>query len=610
MAGKVISWVRSREGAATVLIACLILSSSRAFSQPEDLTQEAQAFVATAESRLAAAENLLNRAEWVRATDIRPDTDWLAQRLQAERTKLAVSLAADARRFDGKVHDPVVARKLMLLKRLVVLPAAPEPGAAVALAEVSGRLSTRYATGSFTFDDKRYALQDAEIELAQSRDPAVSAAMWEGWRSITPTMRDDYARLVTLANAGARELGFSDLGAMWRSEYDLAADEFARDVDALWEEVEPLYGELHCYVRQRLNARYGDAVQPTTGAIRTDLTGNMWGQNWTSIWDIVAPPDATRRLDLGEALRAHGYDGRRMVRTAEGFFVSLGLRPLPASFWERSQFTQPDGREVDCNSSAWTIDQGGDVRVKLCLRMTAGEWPVVHHELGHNYYSLAFEGQPFLFRDGVNAGFQEGLGDFIGLSAMMPSYLQRLGLEPEDFSDDRDDTSFLLRQALARIPLMAFAVAMDKWRWGVFAEKIRPADYNLAWWSLVDRYQRLRPPRARPAAAFDVAAKYHITDNVPYMSYFMASVYLYQFQRAACRIVGGAGPLHRCSIYGNEEVGAKLNQMLTSGRSLPTGQTLALFTGERKADVGALLEYYAPLHRWLQQRNAGKQCGR
>jgi peptidyl-dipeptidase A len=584
------------------------LASLPAVVLAADATREAKVFLEDAEARLAAGEALAERADWIRATNITPDTDWLSERLDADQTALAVSLAKEAQRFDGNVHDPVVARKLIILKRLAVLPSASAPGAAMELAQVSGRLSTRFATGSFTLNEKRYSLKDAEVALAKVRVPELSAAIWEGWRSITPPMREDYARMVLLANAGARELGFEDLGAMWRSEYDVSAEAFAQQVKALWAQVSPLYEELHCYVRQRLNVRYGDAVQPVSGDIRADLTGNMWGQNWSALWDVLAPSDWVGGFDLDQALRTHGYDARKMVQTAEGFYTSLGLQPLPATFWERSQFVRPEGREVDCNSSAWTIDQHSDVRVKLCLRVTAGEWRVVHHELGHDYYNLAYQDQPFLFREGVNNGFHEGIGDFIALSATTPAYLKRLGLEAADHPDEQGDLAYLLHQALDRIPLLAFALAMDEWRWGVFAGNIRPADYNNAWWSLVGRYQRLRPPHPRPADAFDVAAKYHITDNVPYMSYFMATVYLYQFQRAACQLAGVAEPLHGCSIYGNREVGARLQRMLASGRSMPTGQTLAAFTGQQQADAGAILEYYAPLYRWLKQQNASSRC--
>lgn len=590
------------------IAACLALASAPAFCQ-SDLTEEAKAFVAAAESRLSAAEDLANRADWVRSTNITVDTDWLLERALAERTSLAIALVEEARRFDGKVRDPVVSRKLEILKRLVRMPAASAPDASRALAEVSGRLSTRFATGEFSLDGKKYSLQDAERALAQSRDPALSAALWEGWRSITPPMREDYARMVSLANAGAQEVGFADVGAMWRSEYDVTPDAFAREIDALWTQIAPLHAELHCYARARLNARFGASVQPATGAIRADLTGNMWGQNWTGIWDMLAPAESGPTFDLEQALRAAGYGPRETVRAAEGFFTSLGMRPLPETFWTRSQFTRPADRDVDCNASAWTIDQRDDVRVKLCLKGTASEWPVIHHELGHDYYQLAYQDQPFLFRDGVNGGFHEAIGDFVALSAVTPNHLKRIGLEPAE-SAERDDISFLLQQALGRVPLMAFALAMDQWRWGVFAGQIQPADYNTAWWSLVDRYQRLRPLQARPANAFDIAAKYHITANVPYMSYFMASVYQYQFQRAACRIAGDTGPLHRCSIYGSKDVGARLGEMLASGRSRPTGQTLAMLTGQDHADASAILDYYAPLYRWLKQQNAGRRCTR
>jgi len=596
--------LRARYGFLAALMAMSVPAAAPRAQSPSPATT----FVIDAERRLADAEEFSSRAAWVQATNITPDTDWMVARADAEKAALAVRFAAEARRIDRSSLDPTTRRKLELLSRLLDMPPPSRAGAAVELAQVSNRLASAYATGSFRHAGKTYSLKDAEEALASARDPAETQAIWEGWRSVAEPMRGDYARMVALANEGARELGFADVGAMWRSEYDQPPEAFAADVDRMWGQLQPLYGDLHCYVRSRLNARYGSSIQPSTGPIRADLVGNMWGQNWSTIYDIVGIKTSTPDFDLGQALHAQGYDAERMIRSAEGFYVSLGLQPLPQSFWERSQFTRPDGRSVDCNASAWSIDNRGDVRLKTCFTVTANEWVTAHHELGHTYYQLAYKDQPFLFQAGASGGLDEGMGDFIALSTVTPADLRQVGLLPDGQSDG-DEIAGLLRVALGKLPLLAYAVSVDEWRWGVFAGRISPADYNTAWWGIVEKRQGLRPPRPRPPEANDALAKYHLPNNVPYISYFMAQVYQFQLQRAACRMAGVEGPLNQCTIRGSKVVGRRLEAMLSSGRSQPLPVTLASFTGESQADASAMADYFAPLEVWLREQNRGANCG-
>ena len=389
----------------------------------------ARAFVDAAEARLAELSEYAARVAWVRATYITHDTMWLESRANADYTELSVQLATEAARFNDVQVDEVTRRKLNILRQGIVLPAPNQPGAAAELAEITTRLDSTYATGKFTYDGRELTLNDAEEIIAESRDPEVTRAMYEGWRTVSPVMADDYTRMVEIANQGSRDLGFADTGAMWRSGYDMAPDAFAAETDRLWDQVRPFYENLHCYVRSRLNERYGDAVQPATGPIRADLLGNMWSQQWGNIYDVVAPtnlPDSSYSLD--DLLVEAGYDAERMVRTGEGFYTSLGLAPLPDTFWERSMITRPEDREVVCHASAWDLDNADDIRIKMCTRVNAEDFQTVHHELGHNYYQRAYKDQPFLFKNGANDGFHEAIGDFVALSASTPTYLNQIGL--------------------------------------------------------------------------------------------------------------------------------------------------------------------------------------
>lgn len=569
----------------------------------------AAAFIADAEARLAELSEYAARIAWVRATYITHDTMWLESRANAEFTELGVQLATEAARFNDVQVDAELRRKLDLLRGGLVLPAPNRPGAAAELSEIATRLDSTYATGRFEFNGEMITLDDASALLAESRDPAVTRALYEGWRTVSPVMRDDYARLVEIANEGSRDLGYADTGALWRSGYDMDPDAFAAETDRLWEQVRPFYENLHCYVRGRLNARYGDDVQPDSGPIRADLLGNMWSQQWGNIYDVVAPtnlPESSYSLD--NLLTGAGYDAERMVRTGEGFYTSLGLDPLPETFWERSMITRPRDREVVCHASAWDLDNENDIRIKMCTRVNAEDFQTVHHELGHNFYQRAYARQPFLFKNGANDGFHEAIGDFVALSASTPTYLNQIGLLDTVPGED-EDIPFLLKMALDKIAFLPFGLMVDRWRWDVFSGETTPEEYNDAWSANMLRYQGLVPPGPRPADAFDPGAKYHVPGNTPYTRYFLAHIYQFQFHRAACRMAGWEGPLHRCSIYGNEEVGRRFNAMMEMGQSRPWPEAMAAFTGETGNDASAVADYFAPLNAWLTEQNRGRSCG-
>ena len=581
---------------------------AQAADKPAPTPAEAKAFITKAEADLAKANTYAAKAAWVRATYITEDTQWLEAKAGAEQNEMATRLAKQAARYNAVKVDAVTRRKLDLLKRSLVLPAPDRPGAADALATIASRLDSTYSTGKFSYAGKTLTLNEAEDILASSRDPAVTKAVWEGWRTISPPMRKDYADLISMANEGSRSLGYKDTGALWRSGYDMNPDAFAKETDRLWTQVQPFYKNLHCYVRARLNEKYGDLVQARTGPIRADLLGNMWAQEWGHIYDVVAPKTQGSSYNLDQLLLRNGYDPIKMVKTGEGFYSSIGMAALPQTFWERSQITRPRDREVVCHASAWDIDDRSDIRIKMCTQVTAEDFVTIHHELGHNYYQRAYQDQPFLFKGGANDGFHEAIGDFAALSVLTPTYLKQIGLL-ETVPGAEEDMPFLLKTAMDKIAFLPFGLLVDKWRWQVFSGQVQPDQYNEAWWALVDQYQGLAPPSARPANAFDPGAKYHVPGNTPYMRYFLARIYQFQFHRAACEQAGWTGPLHRCSIYGNEKIGKKFNAMMEMGQSKPWPDALEAFTSQRQTDASALTEYFKTLDAWLTEQNKGETCG-
>lgn len=552
------------------------------------------------------------RTYWINSTYITEDTDALAAKIGAEGTTMSVNAAIDAAQFnDVPGIDPVTKRKLDKLRGGIVLPAPAVPGAAEALNEIATKLNSAYGKGKGTLNGEPINGSDIEAAMGTNRNPVELAEMWESWHSqVGAPMKDDYARLVEIANEGAIDLDFADVGAMWRSGYDMPADEFAALTDKLWSQVKPLYDELHCYTRGKLNEKYGDDVQAASGPIRADLLGNMWAQEWGNIYDIVAPEGAG---DIGfnttELLTSKGYDAIKMVKAGEGFFSSLGFEPLPETFWTRSQFTKPADREVVCHASAWNLTNVDDVRIKMCIKVNGDDFTTIHHELGHNYYQRAYNKQSYLHLDGANDGFHEAIGDMIALS-ITPEYLVQVDLLDADKVPSADkDTGLLLRQAMDKVAFLPFGLLVDKWRWGVFKGDITPDNYTQAWHDLKLEYQGITPPVERPADAFDPGAKYHIPGNTPYSRYFLARILQFQFYKAACDAAGWEGPLHRCSFYGNKQVGAKLNAMLELGASKSWPDALEAFTGTREMDGSAMINYFAPLMDWLKEENKSKSCG-
>lgn len=584
-----------------------------AASQYPMTPEGAAAWVAMVEKDLFDYSVEASRVYWVNATYITEDTDALAAQAGAEGTEKSVKYALEAAKY-AQVEglDADVARKLDILRNGIVLPAPTTEGAANELNQIATNLQSQYGKGKGTLNGQPISGSDIEAEMGNlDHTPEEYAEMWASWHDdVGAPMKEDYARLVEIANEGAAELGFDNVGAMWRSGYDMDPDEFTAVPDRLWEETRPLYEALHTYVRWNLNEKYGDAVQAKTGPIRADLLGNMWAQEWGNIYPLVAPEGAGELgFDIGELLEAQGKGPLDMVKAGEGFFSSLGFEPLPETFYQRSMFTKPADREVVCHASAWDIDNKDDIRIKMCIKVNADDFVTIHHELGHNYYQRAYKDQPYLYLNGANDGFHEAIGDMIALS-ITPEYLVQIGLLDRAQVPGADkDIGLLLRQAMDKVAFLPFGLLVDKWRWGVFDGSISPAEYNTAWVDLKRDYQGIVPPVERPADAFDPGAKYHIPGNTPYMRYFLARILQFQFYQAACEQAGWEGPLHRCSFYGNEEVGRNLNAMLEMGGSKPWPDALEAFTGTREMSARPMLEYFAPLKAWLDEQNKGKPTG-
>lgn len=565
---------------------------------------EAKAFLDEAEKQLFRLGIKEERAAWVQQNFITVDTEQIAADANQELTAKSVELSKQAHRFDGLSLPPELARKMHILKISTLLPSPNDSAQQAELAQIEASLDGDYGKGKWCPEGQQQGCLDVTAVgqlMAKSRNPEELKNAWAGWQAVGAPMRDRYVRMVELTNQGAGELGFHDVGEIWKSQYDMPAEQYEKEVDRLWQQLQPFYASLHAYVRAQLVKKYGKEIVPPSGPIPAHLLGNIWSQEWNNIADLMDPPKSPQSYNLTKILEDRKTDAKSMVKYGENFFVSLGFAPLPQTFWERSLLTKPADREVVCHASAWDLDAKDDLRIKVCVRTTAEDFGTVHHELGHNFYQRAYKDQPPLFQNSANDGFHEAVGDTIALS-ITPEYLKQIGLI-NSVPPASGDTEYLLNAALEKVAFLPFGLLVDKWRWDVFSGKIKPENYNKAWWELRTRYQGIAPPVSRSETDFDPGSKAHIPANTPYSRYFLARILQFQFYRAMCREAGFTGPLYRCSFYGNKAAGKKLSEMLGMGASKPWPEALEVLTGERQMDAGALIEYFAPLKSWLDEQN-------
>ena len=589
--------------ACSVLFAPVSWAQTAAPTAPAPTTAEAEQFVHDAEAKLEQAGIRAQRAEWVYENFITDDTESITAEQAEQMLTISGDLALQARRFNGVPVSEASARKLQQMQLTLML---VDPTERAAYARIAASMSGSYGKAKYCFkkDDPKSCLPLGELEkiMATSRDPAKLKETWLGWHSQSPAYKDDYAKYVELSNKGAVQMGFADTGALWRSNYEMTPEQFEAETERLWQQVKPLYDSLYTYTRHQLQKTYGDKVVPSTGPIPAHLFGNMWSQTWNNLYPILKPAGLSSSYDLSKVLEQRKVTPEQMTGYAERFYTSLGMEKLPATFWQRSLLTKPKDREVVCHASAWDIDTQTDVRIKMCITPTAEDFTTIHHELGHVYYFMAYRDKDAMFRNGANDGFHEAIGDTVALS-VTPEYLKKVGLR-DTLPTKEQEIGTLLNKALEKVAFLPFGYLVDKWRWEVYSGKVKPADYDKAWWELRQQYQGISRPAPMEVNGFDAGAKFHVASDTPYARYFLADILQFQFHRALCKEAGYTGPLNRCSIFENKKAGEKFQAMLKMGSSKPWTEALKTITGEDKMDATAILDYFAPLKVWLDEQNA------
>ncbi|MDB9940400.1 M2 family metallopeptidase [Gammaproteobacteria bacterium] len=599
-----------------VISSCSILVEVSTQQTPALNESDVETFLERVELEDKTLGPVASSAYWLQANFITYDSQKVVADYGKRFQLLALERARQASTFDDVEVSEENRRKLNLIKNSFVMPSPLDDTLAGEIANIMAELDAMYGAGQHCFGEGDcYDLEAFEGVIDNSRDPDELLKAWEGWRNIGTPMKDKYLRMVEIGNLGAKDLGYEGLTDLWFSQYDMPAEEFLAETDRVWDELKPLYDALHCHVRSELSEHYGEEIVSKEGVLPAHVLGNMWGQSWANVYDLVYTPDnpnASSGIDLTKILEEKNIDEIEMTKIAENFFISLGFQPLPDTFWERSLFVKPQDRSVVCHASAWNLDADvNDLRIKMCIERNAEDFSTIHHELGHIFYYQAYNStQPSVFQSGANDGFHEAVGDLLSLS-ITPEYYNKIGLISEAEAKDAtsDPISLLMQQALQGVVSVPWTLMLDKWRAGVFSGETSESELNNSWWELREYYQGIGVPRERGADAFDPGAKYHIPGNTPYTRYYLAQILQYQFHESLCNQMGFEGPLHECSIYDNELAGKKLRAMLSLGQSQEWQVALEALTGTRSLSGKSMLNYYKPLKDWLDVQNTDRACG-
>ena len=590
-----------------------IVASCDTSSELNSQNQKLEDFLTKVEEENKKDGPIISSASWISSNFITFDSQKVIADYGTRYTLNSLEKARKASSFDNIKTSPENNRMLKILKSSFVMPPPLDESLASELSEITTSLEAMYGSGEYCYEDGHcFDLEAFEAIIDKSRNPKQLLSAWRGWHEIGKPMKPMYLRMVEIGNKGSKDLGYEGLSDLWFSKYDMPADEFLNETDRVWDEVKPLYDALHCHVRAKLNDHYGDDVIPITGPLPVHMLGNMWGQSWSNIYDLVYTEEAnSNSIDVTKIIEDKNLSEIEMVEYAEDFFLSIGFEPLPKTFWERSLFVKPSDRSVVCHASAWNLDPvKNDLRIKMCIEKNEEDFITIHHELGHIFYYQAYNHLPTLFQGGANDGFHEAFGDLLTLS-ITPDYLNQIGFITKDEAKlaKEDPIGLLMKQALEGVVVVPWALMLDKWRSAVFNGEIEANKLNSSWWELRKQYQGISTFEDRNEEYFDPGAKYHIPGNTPYTRYYLARIMQYQFHEALCNSIGFEGYLHDCSIYGSIEAGEKIISTMAMGESLPWQEAFENLTGSRKLSGKSILNYYAPLKDWLDEQNKDRVCG-
>ena len=121
--------------------------------------------------------------------------------------------------------------------------------------------------------------------MAKSTNYTERLHVWSQWRKIVGgQIKPLHERYVELKNKLASIRGFKDYGDEWRQKYEM--DGFQSEVMNIYEELRPLYMELHAYIRRKLYGLYGEDHIDLKGPLPAHLLSDMWGRFWNNLYSV------------------------------------------------------------------------------------------------------------------------------------------------------------------------------------------------------------------------------------------------------------------------------------------------------------------------------------
>ncbi len=593
-----------KKSLATLALYGFIIAGINLANAAMTIQERADRFLELVNSGYQAISKVENEAQWKAVTDVKPEHDAAAEVAGKARAAFTgnptlIREAKDLLKHKNSLK-PITVRQLQ--RALLIAAEAPMTKPELAAARIEAEVKQASLMNSFEFKLKGKPITPNEIDNFLQTNINLEARLdvWKASKEIGPALKPGLVKLRELRNGVAKELGYADYFALQSASYDMTTEEMLKLQEDFMKELRPLYLQIHTYVKYELAKRYN---QPVPKLIPAHWINNRWAQNWTGIVPAAA--------DLDD--RFNDKSPEWIVQRGEQFWKGLGFPSLPESFWKLSDLypVKPgENRKKNTHASCWHIDLDKDIRSLMSVEPNSQWFETAHHELGHAYYDLSYSRPevPPLLRTSANPAFHEGIAEFASLASWQPSYLKSLGVLPPQM--EIDQLQFLLNDAIANsVPFIYWASGtMTHWEADIYANNLDPNQWNARWWKYVREFQGVEPPELRGEEFCDPATKTHINDApCYYFSYPTATVIRFQLVDYICKNILKRPP-QDANYANSKEAGKFLRSLMEKGATEDWRQLLKKTTGEGLS-TRAMLDYFKPLTKWLEEQNKGRKIG-
>ncbi|HEX2853213.1 MAG TPA: M2 family metallopeptidase [Opitutaceae bacterium] len=576
---------------------------THAASATNPAQERADRFLSFVNSTYQAVYYVESQAQWKASTDVSPANDAASETAGKARAAVMgnpalITEVKDLLRQRSDLNDLSIRQ----LERLLLIAAeSPMTNPKLTAARIEAETAQASTLNSFEFKLRGKTVTVNEIDnlLQSSTDLKERLAVWEASKESGKALKPGLIKLRDLRNGVAQEMGYHDYFALQVAGYGMTTDEMLKLNENFMQVLRPLYLQLHTWTKYKLAAKFG---QPVPKRIPAHWINNRWSQEWDGLVEAA---------DLEPYFK--GRTAEWVTKTAETFYTGMGFPKMPETFWPKSDlYPVPAGnpRKKNTHASAWHLDLDTDIRSLMSIEPNPWWFSTAHHELGHVFYFMAYTRPevPPLLRNGANPAFHEGFGELTAFASSQVPYLRSVGVLPADYKVD--ETAFLLSQSLGTgIPFIYWSSGvMAHWEADIYANKLPAGQWNARWWQYVRDFQGIEPPSSRGEDFCDPATKTHVNDTPAYYySYAIAQVFKYQLNDYIAKNILHQPP-QTCNYAGNKKVGDFLRKIMEKGQTEDWRKVLKEATGE-ELSTRAMLEYYAPLMKWLETENKGRQMG-